>query len=85
MPYAVWLEMDAPAPISDEAAGAQLPQLILELIEQGWESAAIFAVDDDDPSQDVAESADAAPDILDVRVLGHPVTLREQRSGYRGG
>ena len=36
MPYTVWLEMNAPEPVSDEVAGAQLPDLIIELIEAGW-------------------------------------------------
>lgn len=60
MPYAVWVEISNPDPgTSGEVAQAQRPELIMELIEAGWE----IPTDVED---------DEARDILDARVLTHP-------------
>lgn len=37
MPYAVWLELPAPEPVSDAAAAEHLPDLIVELLKAGWD------------------------------------------------
>jgi hypothetical protein len=68
LPYAVWLEMTAPEPINDVAAAAQLPGLIADLLETGWEEQDTAAVTDDDDTE--ADSADG-PGLLDMRVRGY--------------
>ncbi|MEU3642961.1 hypothetical protein AB0E59_06205 [Lentzea sp. NPDC034063] len=60
MPYAVWVEISDPDPgTSDEVTQAQRPELIMEIIEAGWEIPTDHADDE-------------VRDILDVRVLTHP-------------
>lgn len=73
MAYAVWIDIAAPASTTatkDEQH--QLPQLIMSLIEAGWEvtvpTAEAVADDIDDAP---ADRADEPPDLLDVEVLGY--------------
>lgn len=63
MPYAVWIEVSDPDPgTADEVAQAQRPELIMELIQAGWETPGI-----DDDRED-----DEVRDVVDARVLTHP-------------
>ncbi|MBE8523329.1 hypothetical protein ILP97_38570 [Amycolatopsis sp. H6(2020)] len=72
MPYAVWLEMTAPEPITDAAAAAQLPGLIADLLEAGWEVPAVPWLDDEDDEPAVAEDDEPGdPGLLDMRVVGY--------------
>jgi hypothetical protein len=73
VPYAVWLEMTAPEPINDAAAAAQLPGLIADLLETGWEVPAVPWLDDEDDTPAVTDEDDTAdgPGLLDMRVLGY--------------
>lgn len=67
MPYLVWIDLTGPeSEEDDELASAQVPELVLELIEGGWEvTAPVF---DDEADED----DDEPPELLDVRVLGYP-------------
>ncbi|GAB3565343.1 hypothetical protein GCM10027445_10640 [Amycolatopsis endophytica] len=72
MPYAVWLEMTAPEPIADAAAGAQLPGLIVDLLKAGWDVPAVPWLDhEDDPSLADEDDTDDGPGLLDMRVVGY--------------
>ncbi len=81
MPYAVWLELTAPEPITDAAAAEQLPGLIVDLLKAGWDVPAVTWLDDEDDGHanaDADADADEAtqndtdgPDLLDMRVLGY--------------
>ncbi|MCR6488367.1 hypothetical protein M8542_36610 [Amycolatopsis sp. OK19-0408] len=66
MPYAVWLEMTAPAPIDDAAAVAQLPGLIVDLLKAGWDVPAVPRLDDD-----VEDDAAGEPGLVDLSVVGY--------------
>jgi hypothetical protein len=67
MPYLVWIDLSGPeSEEDDELASAQVPELVLELIEGGWEIIAPVLDDADEPDED------DAPELLDVRVLGYP-------------
>ena len=65
MPYLVWIDLTGPeSQEDDELARAQVPELVMELIEAGWEVTA--------PVLDEEQEEDEAPELLDVRVLGYP-------------
>ncbi len=75
MPYAVWLEMTAPEPITDAAAAAQLPGLIVDLLKAGWDVPAVSWLDDEDDepaaaNEDTEDDTDG-PGLLDMRVLSY--------------
>lgn len=72
MPYAVWLELSAPEPVSDAAAAAQLPDLIVELLKAGWDVPMVPSLDDEDDPPALDEDEGTGPDLLDMRVLGYP-------------
>ncbi|MGW5739971.1 hypothetical protein [Amycolatopsis sp. NPDC003861] len=71
--------MTAPEPITDAAAAAQLPELIVELLSTGWDVPAVPWLDDEDEDEepDIADGDstedqhDAGPGLLDMRVLGY--------------
>jgi hypothetical protein len=72
VPYAVWLEMTAPEPINDAAAAAQLPGLIADLLETGWEVPAVPWLDDEDDTPAVTDDDTVdGPGLLDMRVVGY--------------
>ena len=67
MPYLVWIDLSGPeSEEDDELAGSQVPELVLELIEGGWEVTAPVLDDDEE------EDEDDPPELLDIRVLGYP-------------
>lgn len=61
----MWLELTAPEPIQDELGQAQLPRLILEVLEEGWEAPAPAGAE-------LPPEEHGGPGLLDVRVLTHP-------------
>lgn len=72
MPYAVWIDVVDPDPRrSDEVTLAQRPELIMGLIEAGWDGPA-------DPGHEVVDALQEAEaegnvhELLDVRVLTYP-------------
>lgn len=71
MPYAVWLELTAPEPVSDAAAVEQLPDLIVELLKAGWDVPAVPSIEDEDDAPVLDEDEGTGPDVLDMRVLGY--------------
>ena len=70
MPYAVWLEMTAPEPITDPAAAAQLPGLIIDLLEVGWEVPAVPWLEDEDAPAVADDDEPGGPGLLDMRIRG---------------
>ncbi|MFI9380727.1 hypothetical protein [Kutzneria sp. NPDC052558] len=66
MPYLVWIDLSGPdTQADDELASAQVPELVLELVQGGWEVTAPVLDDDDEEDEE-------GPELLDVRVLGYP-------------
>ncbi len=69
MPLAVWVDLVGPHPEErDEQERAQLPGLIGDLVQAGWEVTGFAEVSgiDEDPQ------SDAHGELLDFRVLGYP-------------
>ncbi|WIV59124.1 hypothetical protein [Amycolatopsis nalaikhensis] len=71
MPYAVWLEMTAPEPITDAAAAAQLPGLVADLLGAGWEVPAVPWLEDEDDPAVADDDEPGGAGLLDMRVVGY--------------